>query len=300
MDRILSPGTLRKGGVGTVRRRRPGALPPAILLALVWTTLVVVLALFADIIAPHDFAEVDLRKRLVAPYVFGGEDPAYLLGTDHLGRDLFSRVLVANRISLLVALVGTVAGAVVGTLLGFVAAHLRGWAENAITLLVDFQASLPFMILAMAVLAFYSYNLPLFLALMGIYGWEKYARIARGMALSAQEQGYARALRGFGAPTRRIYLQHILPNIAGALIVNMTINFPDTILAESSLSFLGLGIQPPLTSLGSLLGQGRAYLLDAWWIAVIPGVIILLTTLSMSLLGDWVRDRLDPTLKRRV
>lgn len=300
MERMVFLRTQRKRGVAIPRRRRSGALPPAILLALIWMILVVVLALFAEIIAPHDFAEVNLRKRLIAPYIFGGEDPAHLLGTDHLGRDLFSRVLVAIRISLLVALVGTVVGAVAGTLLGFVAAHLRGWAESAITLLIDFQASLPFMILAMAVLAFYSYNLPLFLALMGIYGWEKYARIARGMALSAQEQGYVRALRGFGAPTRRIYLQHILPNIAGALIVNMTVNFPDTILAESSLSFLGLGIQPPLTSLGSLLGQGRAYLLDAWWIAVTPGVIIFLTTLSMSLLGDWVRDHLDPTLKRRV
>jgi peptide/nickel transport system permease protein len=156
------------------------------------------------------------------------------------------------------------------------------------------------MLLALAILAFYTYNLPLFLALMGIYGWEKYARIARGMALSAQEQGYARALRGFGSPVRRIYFRHILPNIAGALIVNMTINFPDTILAESSLSFLGLGIQPPLTSLGSLLGYGRDYLLDAWWIAVIPGLMIFFTTLAMSLLGDWVRDKLDPALKKRA
>lgn len=277
------------------------ARPPfAIALSLAWVSAMVFMAVFADVLAPHEFTEVNLRDRLIAPFFLGGGRPEYLLGTDHLGRDLASRVLIAIRISLLVALIGTIIGAVVGTLLGFIAAHLRGAAEHAITLLVDFQASLPFMILAMAVLAFYSYNLPLFLALMGIYGWEKYARIARGMALSAQEQGYIRALRGFGAPTRRIYVRHILPNIAGALIVNMTVNFPDTILAESSLSFLGLGIQPPLTSLGSLLGQGRAYLLDAWWIAVTPGVIIFLTTLSISLLGDWVRDRLDPTLRRRV
>lgn len=297
----MSYVTAMRRGIGSiVTVSRTGKLPPTIVISLLWVSAVVFLAVFADIVAPHDFTEVSLRNRLIAPYFLGGGHSEYLLGTDHLGRDLLSRVLFSIRISLLIALIGTVIGAILGTLLGFMAAHFRGWVENAIMLLVDFQASLPFMILAMAILAFYTYNLPLFLGLMGIYGWEKYARIARGMALSAQEQGYARALRGFGAPTKRIYFRHILPNIASVLIVNMTINFPDTILAESSLSFLGLGIQPPLTSLGSLLGYGREYLLDAWWIAVTPGLIIFFTTLSMSLLGDWVRDNLDPTLKRKI
>lgn len=280
--------------------RSTRSVPPVIAIAIGWVAIVVILAVFANFFAPHDYTDIDLHKRLIAPYVLGGGHPEHLLGTDHLGRDILSRLLFGIRISLLIALIGTVVGAVVGTLLGFAAAHFRGWVDNAIMLLVDFQASLPFMLLALAILAFYTYNLPLFLGLMGIYGWEKYARIARGMALSAQEQGYARALRGFGAPVGRVYFQHILPNIAGALIVNMTINFPDTILAESSLSFLGLGIQPPLTSLGSLLGYGRDYLLDAWWIAVIPGAMIFLTTLAMSLLGDWVRDKLDPTLKKHA
>jgi peptide/nickel transport system permease protein len=280
--------------------RSTQGVPPVIAVAIAWVAMVILLAVLADVLAPHDFTEVDLRKRLIPPYVLGGGHAEHILGTDHLGRDIVSRLLFGIRISLLIALIGTLIGAVLGTLLGFAAAHFRGWVDNTIMLLVDFQASLPFMLLALAILAFYTYNLPLFLALMGIYGWEKYARIARGMALSAQEQGYARALRGFGSPVRRIYFRHILPNIAGALIVNMTINFPDTILAESSLSFLGLGIQPPLTSLGSLLGYGRDYLLDAWWIAVIPGLMIFFTTLAMSLLGDWVRDKLDPALKKRA
>ncbi len=280
--------------------RSTRGVPPVIAVAIAWVAMVVLLAVLADVLAPHDFTEVDLRKRLIKPYILGGGEAEHILGTDHLGRDILSRLLFGIRVSLLIALIGTLIGAVLGTLLGFAAAHFRGWVDNTIMLLVDFQASLPFMLLALAILAFYTYNLPLFLALMGIYGWEKYARIARGMALSAQEQGYARALRGFGAPAGRIYFRHILPNIAGALVVNMTINFPDTILAESSLSFLGLGIQPPLTSLGSLLGYGRDYLLDAWWIAVIPGLMIFFTTLAMSLLGDWVRDKLDPALKKRA
>ncbi len=135
------------------------------------------------------------------------------------------------------------------------------------------------------------------IALMGIYGWERHARITRGLALSASTHGYAVAVSTLGATPLRIYGRHILPNIASALIVNMTLNFPGTVLMETSLSFLGLGIQPPLTSLGNMLGFGRDYLTTAWWIAVLPGMTIFFATPAMSLLGDWVRDRLDPTLK---
>jgi len=140
-------------------------------------------------------------------------------------------------------------------------------------------------------------SLVLFIGLMGIYGWERYARLTRGLTLSAVTHGYAVAVRTLGAGPLRIYGRHILPNIANALIVNMTLNFPQTILLETSLSFLGLGIQPPLTSLGNMVGFGRDYLLTAWWIAVFPALAIFIATLAMSILGDWVRDRLDPTLK---
>ncbi len=132
---------------------------------------------------------------------------------------------------------------------------------------------------------------------MGIYGWERYARFARGLALSAEEQGYAVAVRTFGASPARIYLRHILPNVGNTLMVNMTLNFPQVIMMETSLSFLGLGIQPPNTSLGNMVGFGRDYILTAWWMALIPAVTIFITTLSMSIIGDWVRDKLDPALK---
>jgi peptide/nickel transport system permease protein len=163
-------------------------------------------------------------------------------------------------------------------------------------LLVDFQASVPFMILALAVMAFFESNIVMFTCIMGIYGWERYARFARGLALSAVEQGYAVAVKSLGASTVRIYVKHILPNVSNTLIVNMTLNFPKKILMETSLSFLGLGIQPPNTSLGNMVGFGRDYILTNWWLAVIPAAVIFLTTLAMSVLGDWVRDRLDPTL----
>ena len=164
-------------------------------------------------------------------------------------------------------------------------------------MLVDFQASMPFVLIALAILAFLGNSLGLFIAVMGLNGWERFARFTRGLARSASARGYVAAVRAMGASPLRIYLRHILPNIAGVLIVQFTLNFPSTVLLESSLSFLGLGIQPPLTSLGAMLGEGRNYLINAWWISVAPGTIIFCVTLSACILGDWLRDRLDPTLR---
>jgi ABC-type dipeptide/oligopeptide/nickel transport system ATPase subunit len=160
-------------------------------------------------------------------------------------------------------------------------------------------ASLPFLLIALAVLAFFGNSFTLFIIIMGINGWENYARLTRGMVLSANTHGYAVAVRSLGAKPSSVYFRHILPNIISILIVQFTLNFPSTILLETSLSFLGLGIQPPLTSLGQMLGAGRAHLLYSWWIAVLPGALIFFTTLSISIIGDWLRDRLDPTLKNR-
>jgi peptide/nickel transport system permease protein len=164
-------------------------------------------------------------------------------------------------------------------------------------MLIDFQASMPFLIIALAVLAFFGNNLALFVMLMGLNSWERYARIARGLTLSANEQGYAAAVRQLGASNLRVYGLHVLPNIASTLIVSMTITFPETILLESGLSFLGLGVQPPLTSLGNMVGYGREYLTRAPWIMLSPAAVIVLSTLSISIVGDWLRDRLDPTLR---
>lgn len=271
--------------------------PPLVMAAALWLLVMIAIAIFATQLAPYDFAQMDLRSRLQPPIWLAGGEWNHLFGTDDLGRDVLSRLIFSIRMSLLVAFLGTVIGAVFGTAVGFVAAHFRGLVDDFVMMCIDFQASLPFMIIALAVLAFFGNNLFLFIALMGIYGWERYARITRGLALSANTHGYAVAVSTLGATPLRIYVRHILPNIASALIVNMTLNFPGTVLMETSLSFLGLGIQPPLTSLGNMLGFGRDYLTTAWWIAVLPGMTIFFATLAMSLLGDWVRDSLDPTLK---
>jgi peptide/nickel transport system permease protein len=258
--------------------------------------LVLAAALFADQLRPYGVTQMDLRNRLMPPWGFGGV-AAHPLGTDELGRDVLSRLLVSVRISLLIAFGATAMAALLGTTLGFLAAQFRGWVEQAVLMLIDFQAALPFLILALAVLAFLGNTLPLFIALMGLYGWERHARIARGLAIVADAQGYAAAVRQLGAGPLRVYLRHVLPNIASTLIVSATLSFPEVILLESGLSFLGLGIQPPMTSLGNMIGYGREYLTRAPWILLAPSLVVVLTTFSVSVLGDWLRDRLDPTLK---
>jgi peptide/nickel transport system permease protein len=271
------------------------SIPPGVALAMLWLATMVAIALLADAIRPYGITAMDLRARLQPPVGFGG-DWAHPLGTDELGRDVFSRLIESIRMSLLIAFGATIIAAVFGTTMGFLAAHFRGWVEQTVLMLIDFQASMPFLILALSVLAFFGNSLPLFICLMGLYGWERHARISRGLAIAANAQGYAAAVRQLGAGPMRIYLKHVLPNIASTLIVAATLSFPEVVLLESGLSFLGLGVQPPMTSLGNMVGYGREYITRAPWILLSPCCVIVLTTLSVSILGDWLRDRLDPTL----
>ncbi len=273
------------------------APPPALVVfGIAWLTLMLLVAITADLISPYAYTALDLRNRLSPPVGLGGTW-LHPLGTDELGRDVLARLIYSIRTSLLIAFGATIIGALIGTTLGFLAAHFRGLVEQAVLALVDFSASLPFLILALAVLAFFGNSMTLLVCLLGLHAWERYARIARGLALSAGAQGYAAAVRGLGASAFRIYARHVLPNIASTLIVSMTLAFPEIILLESGLSFLGLGVQPPETSLGSMVGYGREYLTRAPWILLAPAATIVLTTLSVSLIGDWLRDRLDPTLR---
>ncbi len=276
--------------VGEGKRRR--RWPALVLFAIAWLSLMLGVALLADAIAPYAYTALDLRNRLAPP----GATLLHPLGTDELGRDVLSRLIFSIRMSLLIAFGATIIGALIGTSLGVLAAHFRGFVEQVVLALVDFSASLPFLILALAVLAFFGNSLTLFICLLGLHAWERYARIARGLVISAGAQGYAAAVRQLGASPWRVYGRHVLPNIASTLIVSMTLAFPEIILLESGLSFLGLGVQPPETSLGSMVGYGREYLTRAPWILLSPAAVIVLTTFSVSVLGDWLRDRLDPTL----
>lgn len=275
------------------KRRYP---PLLVIASLTFLAAIVAVFALADILAPFDYRAQALRNRL-APPVFLGGSWSHLLGTDELGRDIWSRLLFAIRFSLMAAFGGTVIGALIGATLGFVAAHFRGAVEETILMLADVQASLPFMLIALSLIAVFGSSFLLFVIIMGFYGWETFARLTRGAVLSTMGQGYAQAVTALGATSSYLYLRHVLPNILGVLIVQFSLNLPQVILLEASLSFLGLGIRPPLTSLGQMLGAGRAYLTTAWWIAVIPGLVIFLTTVSISIIGDWLRDRFDPTLR---
>lgn len=274
-------------------RARLPLIVPGILLSLV-----ILFALFGNMLTEHSYDASNLLDRNRPPVFLGG-DWKYPLGTDGLGRDLLARLVFGTRISIGLAFVGTIIGALVGTVLGLIAARMQNFVGGLIGAAIDLQAAIPFMIVALAALAILGNSLVLFVSILGIYGWETYARLVRGNALSAHTLPFVEAARTIGVSPVMIDVRHILPTVLNVVVVQLTLNFPQTILLETGLSFLGLGIQPPLTSLGQLLGEGRDSLSRAWWLSVLPGTLIFVTTLSVSLLGDALRDRLDPTLRRQ-
>lgn len=273
-------------------KRKTKRIPVLVVLSIIWFVAMVLIAITAGWIRPYSITAMDLKSRLVTP-----GHPLHWLGTDEVGRDVLSRLIESIRVSLLIAFGATIISTLLGTTVGFLAANFRRSVEQVVLTLADFQAALPFLILALSVLAFFGNSMMLLVCLMGLYGWERYARIARGLAISASSQGYAAAVTQLGAKQSWVYLRHILPNIASTLIVSMTLTFPEIILLESSLSFLGLGVQPPQSSLGNMVGYGREYLTTAPWIMLAPAFVIMFTTLSISILGDWLRDKLDPTIR---
>jgi peptide/nickel transport system permease protein len=259
----------------------------------------VLIAIFASIIAPHDPVSQTLTARLSPPVFMSDGSTTYLLGADHLGRDVLARVIHGSRISLTIGVFGMTVGLLIGSTIGVIAGFARGVVDDILMFLVDVQLALPFIIIALAVIAIFGTNLIVLLLLVGIAGWEGFARIARGMVLTTSENQYVEAARALGASRTRIVMRHIVPNIVAPLVVFATLNLTTIILLESTLSFLGIGVQPPMASWGSMIGSGRDYLNTAWWIAVFPGSAIVLVTMSISLFGDWLRDALDPTLRGR-
>lgn len=279
--------------------RRRGNLPWLIGFCWVVLAAVVICAVFADWLAPHDPVANNLRARLLPPVGFPEADPAYVLGTDALGRDVLSRLIFGARVSLAIGFVGTLMGLVIGGLSGLVSGFVGGVLDEGMMFLVDTFIALPFLVIALTVIAVFGSNLTVLVILAGFSGWAEYTRLARGQVLSVSGQQYVLAARAIGAPPRRLMLRHVLPNIGAPMIVLATLGMTSIILLESSLSFLGLGIQPPTPAWGAMLGDGRDYLHTAWWIGVFPGVAIMVLTMVISLIGDWLRDVLDPSLGSR-
>ncbi len=260
--------------------------------------LFMLVAVFAPWIVPFDPADQDLLARLKPP---GSEvrGTLYLLGTDELGRDVLSRVIFGARISLFVALLSVLVSTLVGTWLGLVAGFYRGAAEVVIMRGVDIVLSIPALLLAIITVAVLGPGLQNLILVLGFTRWPRYARVAYGQTLSVANLPFVRASQYVGAKNARILWRHIMPNIAGPIIVVATLEFGLMILFEAGLSFLGLGVQPPTPSWGSIMSVGRNYLGTAWWIATFPGLGLFLLVLSVNLVGDDLRDRFDPRSHRR-
>lgn len=247
-----------------------------------------VLAVFAPAVTSAEPSQIFFSDLRAAP---SGNHP---FGADELGRDIYSRVVYGARVSLSAGLVSVLLALVTGTGLGLIAGYFRGWADEVIMRVVDAMLALPFLVLAIALAAILGPSLQNTMIAIAVVSAPAFARITRGEVLAQREREYVQAAQALGARDGRLMLRHLLPNISGALIVQTSLATANAILAESSLSFLGLGIQPPAPSWGSMLNAARGFLQDAPWMALFPGVAIFLTVLAFNLLGDGLRDALDP------
>ncbi len=261
---------------------------------------VVVVAAFAPALAPSDPVKNRLLDRLTPPMWAQGGSARYPLGTDTLGRDVLSRLLHGARISLIVGLAAVLVAGVVGVGLGLVAGYRGGWADDLLMRLGDIQLAFPVLLLGVAVIAVLGASLANMILVLGASGWVTYARIARGETLSLKERDFVAAARALGAPASHVVARHLLPNVLPSLMVVTTFSVARTIIAEASLSFLGLGLPPPAPSWGAMLDEGRNYITTGWWLALFPGLAILLLVLAINLCGDWLRDALDPRMEKGI
>ena len=247
--------------------------------------------LFSGFLFPDGGESMDLMARLTQPF----QDLAHPLGTDPLGRDVLARVIVGGKISLTVGILSVMGAVTVGTLVGLVAGYYRGIAEILLMRFADIQLALPFILVAIMFLAILGTGVDKVIFFMILAQWVQYARLVRASVLALRDREFILSARAIGVGNGRIIFTHILPNVLGPIVILMTLNVANNILLESSLTFLGLGVDPLIPSWGGMLADGRTYLQTAWWVSVFPGLAIMFTVLGLNLLGDWLRDLLDPT-----
>jgi len=240
----------------------------------------------------------DLRARMAAPTISWLGLGSHPFGTDQLGRDILSRIIVGSRVTLMIAGSAVILGGIVGVTLGLIAGYFGGWIDRLLMRIVDIQLAFPLMLLALLVVAALGPSLHNLIAVLALTSWVRYARIVRGQVLTVRELEFVQAARAIGASHFRILARHILPNVLTPILVVATLELARTIVLEAGLSFLGLGIQPPSPSWGRMLADGRTYIASAWWIITLPGLALMLTVLGVNLLGDWLRDWLDPKSNR--
>ncbi|MBW1699441.1 MAG: ABC transporter permease [Deltaproteobacteria bacterium] len=258
------------------------------------TAIMVFTAIFAPMLAPYDPYEQNLMKRLQPPFWYPEGNMDHLLGTDHVGRDLLSRLIYGARISLSVGVFAVLIAATIGVILGLLAGYYMGKVDAVISYLIDMMMSFPYVLLAMALVATLGASFRNVFIVLGVTSWPLYARVIRAEVLRIKEMDYIQSARAIGMNDLRIIVQEVTPNLFNSIIVICTVQTAAMIISESFLSFLGMGVQPPIPSWGGMLSEGRAYMLELGWLAALPGMTIFLTTMGINLLGDGLRDFFDP------
>ncbi|HZS34326.1 MAG TPA: ABC transporter permease [Methylomirabilota bacterium] len=281
-----------------MRRRRGRRAWPLVLVALPLVAAAAG-ALLAPQLVGRDPTRGDLSARLRPPAWTAAGSAAHPLGTDHLGRDVLARVVYGARISLLVGLVSSLMGGTVGLVLGMLGGYLRGRTDAVVAKLIDVQLAFPFLLFAITVIAVLGPSLRNLLVILALSGWVTYARVVRGQTLRLREAEFVQSAQSLGCPAWWILGRHVFPNVVSYALVIMTTEIGRLIVLESTLSFLGLGVPPPTPSWGMALADGKEYLIRGWWMATFPGLAIMMVVLSMNLLGDRVRDLLEPRLRGR-
>ena len=267
------------------------------LFGLLVVLVVMLAAAAAPLVAPFDPLEQDIGQRLREPGWQDAQGRVHALGTDHLGRDILSRIIFGSRIALLVGLAAVLISGVLGMIIGLVAGYFGGRMDDFLMRLADVQLAFPFILLAIAVIGVLGPSLRNIIIVIGVSSWVVYARVVRGEVLSIREREYVHAAVALGSRHWRVLATHVLPNTFTPWLVVATLDMARVIVIESALSFLGLGVQPPTPTWGGMLADGRVYLSTAWWLATFPGLAILITVLGINLFGDGLRDTLDPRLK---
>lgn len=258
---------------------------------------VVLMALLASSIAPHDPTKMSLPLRLKPPVWQTGGISGYILGTDQLGRDVLSRIIFGARISLTVAFSTVLCSILIGVGLGLYAGYAVGWLPAAIVWLVDVQMAFPWLVLALLVIAALGPSFRNMIVVLTLVNWVVYCRLVRAQTLSLKERDFIMAARATGCGERRIIVRHILPNTIPSVLVMATFQMALMVVAEAAMSFLGLGVQPPTPSWGSIISDGRLYVEQGWWVSTFSGLLLVITTIGIGFFGDWVRQMLDPTLR---
>ena len=262
-------------------------------------SMVVILAIIGPAISPHDPVDANLRARFKPPG-YSDSNGAYVLGTDQLGRDILSRIIAGTRVSVLVGIVSVLIAGTIGVIYGLLSGFVGGLLDTILTQIVVAILSIPFIVLVVAISGVVGAGLVTLILILGLTNWTTYAWVIRGEVLKVREMEYVTAAYAIGQSRRKVMLLHILPNVISSAIVLAAVQVGVTILAESALSFLGLGVKPPTVTWGLMLADGKTYINSAWWMTTFPGIAIAITVLGGVFLGDWLRDFLDPNVRGRA